>query len=162
MGYCIAFGADGAMDVTGRYCRNPTKYGLPRNRCPEAVLHHILDEIRRLRRRDRPKADKFKLEGEDMHETHELRHYYISGFVDELASLVPGSRNSRRHDADAQKAAESRQNGKSSRVTDFSRSLLIRVLSSHRTSTCSQPRFYHRTSEQSASAMSRSACRAKT
>lgn len=102
------------MDVTGRYCRNPNKYGLPRNRCPEAILHYILDEIRRLRRRDRGKDDKFRLEGEDMRETHELRHYYVAGFVDELANLVPGGRKSRRHDADAQKAAERREAGESS------------------------------------------------
>lgn len=48
-----------------------------------------------------------------MHETHELRHYYIAGFVDELASMVPGGRKSRRHDPDAQKAAERRENGES-------------------------------------------------
>lgn len=66
-----------------------------------------------MRRSDMNKDERFKLEGQDMRETHELRHYYISSFVDELANLVPGGRRSRQNEADAQKAADSaRQAGK--------------------------------------------------
>lgn len=100
------------MDVTGRYCRNPNLCGVPRTRCPEAVLHYIMDEIRHMRRKDMGKTEKFKLEGEDAFEMKELRHYYVSAFVEELCSLFPGSRVPSR-DPDAQKAAEGRQTGMS-------------------------------------------------
>ena len=99
------------MDVTRRYCRSPAKYGLERNRVPEAVLLHIMDEIRHMRRRDMNKEEKFKLEGEDMRESRELRHYYVSSLTAEVAKLVPTGQE-RRMDADAQKVAEGRQTGR--------------------------------------------------
>lgn len=97
------------MDVTRRYCRNPIKHGLARTKAPEAVLLYIMDEIRRARRHNLDKKDKFRLEGEEMLETRELRHYYVSAITAEVARLVPS--RVRTLDADAQKALEGRQSG---------------------------------------------------
>lgn len=113
MAYCIGFSADGAMDVTRRYCRNPLKYGLERDKCSEAVLLHILEEIRHMRRSSLPKDEKFKLEGEDMRETRQLRHYYVSAITAEVAMLKPKPKEIRRkptpsEQADARKAQEGR------------------------------------------------------
>lgn len=109
LAYCIAFSADGAMDVTRRYCRNPIKYGKPRDKIPEAVLLFIMDEIRAKRRRDMGKEEKFRLEGEDMREVRELRHYYVSTITAEVAKLIPFPATRRltaSEEADAQKARE--------------------------------------------------------
>ena len=107
--YCIAFSADGAMDVTHRYCRNPMKYGTERKRCTESALLFILDEIRQMRRRHLSKPDKFRLQGEDMLEMKELRHYYFRTLTSDLAkSYVPSKHMTPSQVADAQKAAEGR------------------------------------------------------
>ncbi|MBE7180832.1 MAG: hypothetical protein INR71_06415 [Terriglobus roseus] len=111
LGYCVAFSADGAMDVTRRYVRNPAKHSLERTRAPESVLLHIMDEIRALRRQNLSKQDKFKLEGEDMREDRELRNYIIGSIAAEICKIVPGElfagNNARGGvDVDAQKAAE--------------------------------------------------------
>lgn len=103
MGYCIAFSADGAMDVTRRYVRNPAEQALPRTKAPEAVLLHIIDEIRALRRRDMDKKEKFRLEGEDMREDREFRQFVIESLAKDIGRLLPGGT---RTDVDAQKAAE--------------------------------------------------------
>lgn len=101
--------------MTRRYCRNPAKYALERSKCSESSLLYILDEIRQLRRRDAPKDEKFRLEGEDMRETRELRHYFVSAITAEVARLVPrkGASGAREMTAtemaDARKAAESRE-----------------------------------------------------
>ena len=115
LAYCIGFSADGAMDVTRRYVRNPTKHGESRNRCPEAVLLHILDDIRANRRKNMPKQDKFRLEGEDMRENRELRHNVVSAITAEVCKIRIEDilNNTRRMDADALKALESAQNGMS-------------------------------------------------
>jgi peptide-N4-(N-acetyl-beta-glucosaminyl)asparagine amidase len=115
LGYCIAFSADGAMDVTRRYVRNPTKHGSERTRCPEAVLLHIMDEIRANRRSNLSKQDKFRLEGEDMRENRELRNGVISSIAYEVSRIsaddISSGRSNPRPDPDAQKAAEGRQSG---------------------------------------------------
>jgi peptide-N4-(N-acetyl-beta-glucosaminyl)asparagine amidase len=102
------------MDVSRRYVRN-SKYALDRTRAPEAVLLHIMDEIRSMRRSNMSKQDKFRLEGEDMRENRELRNYIISSIAQEIAKIsaddiISGRMNHPRPDPDAQKALESRQN----------------------------------------------------
>lgn len=42
-----------------------------------------------MRRRNMPKDDRFRLEGEDMREARELRHYYVSTITAEVARLMP-------------------------------------------------------------------------
>lgn len=140
LAYCIAFSSDGATDVTRRYCRNPSQWALPRDKCPEANLLHILDEIRNMRRRNMPKDERFRLEGEDMREARELRHYYVSTVTAEVARIMPtgaevegkdgkssggGNRIRRKptpaEAADAQKAAESRDGGRTSGNPDWVR-----------------------------------------
>ncbi len=68
-----------------------------------------MNEIRRLRRKDMAKEEKFRLEGEDMREDRELRHYYVSAITAEVSKLMPTK--SARLDPDAQKALEGRQSG---------------------------------------------------
>jgi peptide-N4-(N-acetyl-beta-glucosaminyl)asparagine amidase len=115
MAYCIAFSNDGATDVTRRYVRNPSK-ALERRRCPEAVLLHILDEIRAMRRANMSKQAKFILQGEDMREAKELRDYIIQSIAHNVSKIsvedILSGRSSRpvRADPDAQKASEARAN----------------------------------------------------
>jgi len=104
-GYCIAFSADGAMDVTPRYVRDTVTYGAPRDKCPEAVLLNIMDEIRHLRRRNMDKKEKFRLEGEDMREAKEFNQFVIESLAREVIKLLV---DSTRSEADLQKAAEQR------------------------------------------------------
>lgn len=106
LGYCIAFSADGASDVTRRYVRNPAKNGLPRTKASESALLHIVDEIRSMRRRDMNKTDKFRLEGEDMREDREFRQYMIENLAKEISRMLPGGS---RVNPDMQKAIEQRE-----------------------------------------------------
>lgn len=104
------------MDVTRRYVRNIAEYGAERTKVPEAVLLHILDEIRSMRRKDIPKQEKFRLEGEDMREQRELRHYVISHIASAVSKIIPGctedtaaaGQAAPRRDSDMQKAGEER------------------------------------------------------
>lgn len=89
MSYCLAFSRDGVMDVTRRYCRNPSKYGLPRRSTDEATLLHILNELKGLRRRDMDKNEKMRLEGEDMAERRELQNYFAMSIAAELIKINP-------------------------------------------------------------------------
>ena len=91
MAYCIAFSYDGATDVTRRYVRQQSQL-LPRTRCPEEVLVWILQEIRKSRRENLPKQERFRLEKEDMDEESEFRAYQTQGMAMEMAGRlgVPG------------------------------------------------------------------------
>lgn len=113
LAYCIAFSADGAMDVTRRYVRNPAKQAVTRDKAPEAVVLHIMDEIRALRRRNMDKKEKFRLEGEDMREDREFRQFIIESLARDIARLLPGAV---RVDPDAQKAAEQRADAEWARI----------------------------------------------
>jgi peptide-N4-(N-acetyl-beta-glucosaminyl)asparagine amidase len=112
MSYCIAFSADGCADVTRRYVRNPTEHAAPRNRCPEGVLTHILREITSMRRRDMDKQERFKLNADDMREDAELRKNIIEALAFNISRISPGGDGAKGSDPDAQKAAESAQEGR--------------------------------------------------
>ncbi|KAK3057960.1 Protein png1 [Extremus antarcticus] len=117
MSYVLAFGADGCADVTRRYVRDQVEHTLPRNRCPEGVIVHIVQEINSLRRRDMDKKQRFQLNAEDMKEDAEFRKNIIEALAYNIGRLSPGGedekggRRNDRGDPDAQKAAEGRSSG---------------------------------------------------
>lgn len=102
------------MDVTRRYVRDFTKWGAERARAPEPVLLYILDEIRAIKRKNLPKQEKFRLEGEEMREYHELQLVVAQSIAAQICKIIPedfyNGRASRpiRADPDVQKAAEAR------------------------------------------------------
>lgn len=113
LSYCIAFSTDGATDVTRRYVRS-SKWATERNRCPESVLLHILDEITLLRREKVSRKDTFGLQGEDVREQRELRGYIIAAIANELSKLSPQEileGRIRVVSADEDKLRESRSSG---------------------------------------------------
>jgi peptide-N4-(N-acetyl-beta-glucosaminyl)asparagine amidase len=106
------------MDVTRRYIRDQSKYSLERNRAPEPVVLHIMDEIRALRRNNMSKQEKFRLEGEDMREDREFRGYVIHSIAHQVSKInaediANGRPRSPRADSDGQKALEGRTSGNS-------------------------------------------------
>lgn len=100
--------------MTRRYVRSSTTQALPRTKTTEAVLLHILDEIRSLRRRNTDKKDKFRLQGEDMRENAEFRKLIIETLARDIARLMP---QTLQPTAEAQKAAERRAEAAWSDVT---------------------------------------------
>lgn len=105
------------MDVTRRYMRDASKYSAERNRAPEAVLLHIMSELRAMRRNNMSKQEKFRLEGEDMREDRELRGYVISSIAHKVSKIkaddILNGRSSARSDAEVPKALEGRTSGNS-------------------------------------------------
>lgn len=90
MSYCIAFSSEGATDVTRRYVRAPEN-GLARERCPESVTSHIVDEIRGLRRANMTEDDKIRLRREDDMEERELLGYTIESLLSRLTTVLTGN-----------------------------------------------------------------------
>ena len=115
MGYCIAFSIDGATDVTRRYVRNPTRYGLDRTRAPEEVLIWVMDEIRRMRRENMTKDERRQLVIADQREEQELQGYVAQAIALEVSQLVPGARShvpgSSSSSLEAEKLPVGRQSG---------------------------------------------------
>jgi peptide-N4-(N-acetyl-beta-glucosaminyl)asparagine amidase len=112
MAYCIAFSAEGAMDVTRRYIRDAHKHGLDRTRCPEEVLLYIINEIRQMRRGDNlSKEEKRRLIADDQREEKELRGYVAQAIAAEVTNMLPGRPSA--PVPDEQKLPAGRQSGMS-------------------------------------------------
>lgn len=111
MSYVIAFSAEGCADVTRRYVRNSAEHALPRTRCSEGVLLHIIREINSMRRNDMDKQQRVQLQADDMREDAELRKYVIEALAFNISRILPGGDGEKGSsaDADAQKAAERAQ-----------------------------------------------------
>lgn len=99
------------MDVTRRYVRDQNKHAASRNRAPEAVLLHVMDEIRAVRRKDMSKQDKFRMNGEDLREAKELRGYVISSIAHDICRLKPQDIINGTPPQESDKALEGRMSG---------------------------------------------------
>jgi peptide-N4-(N-acetyl-beta-glucosaminyl)asparagine amidase len=96
--------------------RDAAKYSQKRDRAPEAVLLHIMTELRNMRRSNMSKQEKFRLEGEDMREDRELRGYVISSIAQKVSKInaddiLHGRPSRSEPEADAPKALEGRTSG---------------------------------------------------
>ena len=67
---------------------------------------HVVREIKDLRRRDRDKKEKFRLNADDMREDAELRRVIIEALALNVSRILPGGIGAPDEQAEAQKAAE--------------------------------------------------------
>ncbi|KAK4461477.1 hypothetical protein QBC42DRAFT_92694 [Cladorrhinum samala] len=89
LSYCVAFGLEGAVDVTRRYLRKD-EFAKDRGRCPEPVLPYILQEISTLRRENLTDEARARLKSDDEREEEELRKYIVDSIVKELSDAAKG------------------------------------------------------------------------
>lgn len=106
LSYCVAFSIDGATDVTRRYVRNPAKHAAPRARVPEEVLVWVIQEIRKIRRENRPKEEQRRLHKEDDREERELRMYTACSLAAELNNLPLNPSTARRDEIKVPQTAD--------------------------------------------------------
>ena len=85
LSYCIAFSSDGATDVSRRYIRD-AQHAASRMRCPEAVLHYIIAEVKSLRRANMPADERARLAEEDRLEERELSGFIATTIVLDLCA----------------------------------------------------------------------------
>jgi peptide-N4-(N-acetyl-beta-glucosaminyl)asparagine amidase len=84
LSYCIALSHEGVADVRRRYIRK-AEHANTHARCPEAVFHHMIAEVRSLRRERLPDEEKSRLAEEDRREERELSWYIAEEVVNDLS-----------------------------------------------------------------------------
>ncbi|KAJ3577217.1 hypothetical protein NPX13_g3348 [Xylaria arbuscula] len=96
LSYCVAFSAEGAVDVTRRYVREE-KLLKPRNKCSELTLFYMLKKITVERRNMFTKEDQVRLQLEEAAEQRELQTLRVLSLTNELIDSLAMSPESQIH-----------------------------------------------------------------